>query len=142
MFWFCFPVTIRALSRAGLNVPAQHLTGNAEDNATFLAEHNSLMIKPMDDEQNQNITINLRTPSEVQKTIEQAHIFNQRVLLKNYHESFDLHILMIGYKMVTAAIRRPAEIIGDGQHNIDELINTQNRRRQTATDNESRIPKT
>lgn len=50
-------------------------------------------------------------------------------------------MLVIGYEVVAAAIRRPAEIIGDGRHSIGELIDAQSRRRQAATGGESRIPK-
>jgi D-alanine-D-alanine ligase-like ATP-grasp enzyme len=42
--------------------------------------------------------------------------------------------------VVAAAIRRPAEVVGDGAHSIRQLIETQSRRRQAATDGESRIP--
>ncbi|MNO79431.1 Cyanophycin synthetase [compost metagenome] len=48
--------------------------------------------------------------------------------------------MVIGYEVVAAAIRRPAEVIGDGRHSIRELIEAQSRRRQAATGGESRIP--
>ncbi len=47
---------------------------------------------------------------------------------------------MIGFQVVAAAIRRPAEVIGDGRHTIKQLIEAQSRRRAAATDGESRIP--
>ena len=48
--------------------------------------------------------------------------------------------MVIGFEVVAAAIRRPAEVVGDGSHTIRELIETQSRRRQAATGGESRIP--
>jgi len=48
--------------------------------------------------------------------------------------------VVIGYEVVAAAIRRPAEVVGDGSHSIRQLIETQSRRRQAATGGESRIP--
>ncbi|WP_439858852.1 N-acetylglutaminylglutamine synthetase [Pseudomonas sp. MBLB4136] len=134
-------LTHRALERAGLSLPAQRLAGNAEENAAFLAEHGRLVVKPVDGEQGQGVAVDLRTPGEVQEAIERARVFDGRVLLESFHEGFDLRILVIGFEVVAAAIRRPAEVIGDGRHSIGDLIDAQSRRRQAATDGESRIPK-
>lgn len=134
-------LTHRTLARAGLHLPAQRLAGSAEDNAAFLAEHGSLVVKPVDGEQGQGVAVDLRTPLDVQDAIERASTFDSRVLLESFHPGFDLRILVIGFAVVAAAIRRPAEVIGDGQHSIGELIDAQSRRRQAATEGESRIPK-
>ncbi|MBS7660922.1 N-acetylglutaminylglutamine synthetase [Pseudomonas lalucatii] len=134
-------LTHRALERAGLRLPAQRLAGSAEENAAFLAEHGSLVVKPVDGEQGQGVAVDLRSPGEVQEAIERARVFDGRVLLESYHEGFDLRILVIGYEVVAAAIRRPAEVVGDGRHSIGDLIDAQSRRRQAATGGESRIPK-
>ncbi|MDH1262605.1 MULTISPECIES: N-acetylglutaminylglutamine synthetase [unclassified Pseudomonas] len=134
-------LTHRALSRAGLSLPAQRLAGSAEENAAFLAEHGSVVVKPVDGEQGQGVAVDLRTPGEVQAAIERALPFDNRVLLESYHEGFDLRIVVIGFEVVAAAIRRPAEIVGDGRHSVGDLIDVQSRRRQAATSGESRIPK-
>ena len=60
--------------------------------------------------------------------------------LESYHPGQDLRIVVIGYEVVAAAIRRPAEVIGDGRNSIGALIEAQSRRRQAATGGESRIP--
>ena len=133
-------LTHRALERAGLRQPAQRLAGSAEDNAAFLAEHGSIVVKPVDGEQGQGVAVDLRTEKAVQEAIERARRFDQRVLLESYHRGQDLRIVVIGYQMVAAAIRHPAEVIGDGVHSIGALIETQSRRRQAATSGESRIP--
>ncbi len=134
-------LTHRTLARAGLRLPAQRLAGNAEENAAFLAEHGSLVVKPVDGEQGQGVAVDLRSPAEVQAAIERAQPFDSRVLLESFHPGLDLRILVIGFEVVAAAIRRPAEVVGDGRHSIGELIDAQSRRRQAATDGESRIPK-
>ncbi|MBU1332017.1 MAG: N-acetylglutaminylglutamine synthetase [Gammaproteobacteria bacterium] len=134
-------LTHRTLARAGLSLPAQRLAGNAEENAAFLAEHQRVVVKPVDGEQGQGVSVDLSTPAEVQAAIERAQPFDSRVLLESFHEGYDLRILVIGYEVVAAAIRRPAEVVGDGRHSIGDLIDAQSRRRQAATDGESRIPK-
>ncbi|WJN61229.1 N-acetylglutaminylglutamine synthetase [Pseudomonas sp. SO81] len=133
-------LTHRALERAGLRQPAQRLAGSAEENTAFLAEHGSIVVKPVDGEQGQGVAVDLRTAQAVQDAIERARRFDQRVLLESYHCGQDLRIVVIGYQMVAAAIRHPAEVIGDGVHTIGALIEAQSRRRQAATSGESRIP--
>ena len=134
-------LTHRTLARAGLRLPAQSLAGSAEENTAFLAEHGSLVVKPVDGEQGQGVAVDLRSSAEVQAAIERAQPFDSRVLLESFHPGLDLRILVIGFEVVAAAIRRPAEVVGDGRHSIGELIDAQSRRRQAATDGESRIPK-
>ncbi|MCQ9724220.1 ATP-grasp domain-containing protein [Pseudomonas aeruginosa] len=133
-------LTHRALQHAGLRQPQQRLAGSAEENAAFLAEHGSLVVKPVDGEQGQGVAVDLRTADEVEEAIEAARHFDSRVLLESYHAGHDLRVLVIGYEVVAAAIRRPAAVIGDGRHSIRELIEAQSRRRQAATGGESRIP--
>ncbi len=133
-------LTHRALARAGLKQPQQRLAGSAEENAAFLAEHGRVVVKPVNGEQGQGVAVDLRTESAVRQAIEHARRFDQRVLLESYHEGHDLRIVVIGFQVVAAAIRHPAEVIGDGVHTIGALIEAQSRRRQAATGGESRIP--
>ncbi|PNG34792.1 GNAT family acetyltransferase [Pseudomonas protegens] len=133
-------LTHKVLKDAGLNLPAQQLAGNADDNLEFLDEHQRVVVKPLDGEQGQGVAVDLSTIEEVQRAIDQARRFDSRVLLESFHEGLDLRILVIGFEVVAAAIRRPAEIIGDGRHSIGALIEARSRRRQAATGGESKIP--
>jgi GNAT-family acetyltransferase (TIGR03103 family) len=133
-------LTHRALDRAGLRQPQQRLAGSVQENAAFLEEHTALVVKPVDGEQGQGVAVDLRTAEEVEEAIAHARQFDTRVILESYHPGQDLRIVVIGYEVVAAAIRRPAEVIGDGRHSIRKLIEAQSRRRQAATGGESRIP--
>ncbi|MBD8622274.1 MULTISPECIES: N-acetylglutaminylglutamine synthetase [unclassified Pseudomonas] len=133
-------LTHKVLRAAGLSLPAQQLAGSADDNQDFLDEHGRVVVKPLDGEQGNGVAVDLSTLDEVQQAIEHARQFDSRVLLESFHEGVDLRIVVIGYEMVAAAIRRPAQIIGDGHTDIGTLIDVQSRRRQAATGGESRIP--
>ncbi|MDF2487966.1 MAG: GNAT-family acetyltransferase [Pseudomonas sp.] len=133
-------LTQKTLHAADLRVPAQQLAGNADDNLAFLEEHGAVVVKPLDGEQGNGVAVNLTTLEEINQAIEQARRFDSRVLLESFHEGLDLRIVVIGYEVVAAAIRHPAEVIGDGVHDIKTLIEAQSRRRQAATGGESRIP--
>ena len=133
-------LTHKVLNAAGLKLPAQQLAGSADDNLEFLDEHRRIVVKPLDGEQGQGVAVDLQHIEEVQQAIEAARQFDSRVLLESFHQGLDLRILVIGFEVVAAAIRRPAEVTGDGQHSIGALIEAQSRRRQAATDGESKIP--
>ncbi|NBB08135.1 N-acetylglutaminylglutamine synthetase [Pseudomonas sp. SLFW] len=133
-------LTNKVLKAAGLELPVQQLAGNADDNLGFLDEHARIVVKPVDGEQGQGVAVDLRTIEDVQAAVERARQFDSRVLLESFHEGFDLRIVVIGFDVVAAAIRRPAEIMGDGRHTIGQLIEAQSRRRAAATGGESKIP--
>ncbi|HAF91813.1 MAG TPA: N-acetylglutaminylglutamine synthetase [Pseudomonas sp.] len=133
-------LTHRTLARAGIRLPAQQLAASAQDNAAFLAEHGSVVVKPVNGEQGQGVAVDLRDAEALEHAVERARQFDGRVLLESYHPGLDLRIVVIGYEVVAAAIRRPAQVIGDGRNTIGALIEAQSRRRQAATGGESRIP--
>lgn len=133
-------LTHRTLARAGIRLPAQQLAASAQDNAAFLAEHGSVVVKPVNGEQGQGVAVDLRGAEALEHAVERARQFDGRVLLESYHPGLDLRIVVIGYEVVAAAIRRPAQVIGDGRNTIGALIEAQSRRRQAATGGESRIP--
>jgi GNAT-family acetyltransferase (TIGR03103 family) len=133
-------LTNKVLRAAGLELPVQQLAGNADDNLAFLDEHERVVVKPVDGEQGQGVAVDLRTIEDVQAAVERARQFDSRVLLESFHEGLDLRIVVIGFDVVAAAIRRPAEIMGDGRHTIEQLIEAQSRRRAAATGGESKIP--
>jgi len=133
-------LTNKVLKAAGLQLPVQQLAGNGDDNLAFLDEHERIVVKPVDGEQGQGVAVDLRTIEDVQAAVERARQFDSRVLLESFHEGFDLRIVVIGFDVVAAAIRRPAEIMGDGRHTVGQLIEAQSRRRAAATSGESKIP--
>ncbi|MFQ6576151.1 N-acetylglutaminylglutamine synthetase [Pseudomonas sp. UM16] len=133
-------LTHKVLNNAGLQLPAQQLAGNADDNLAFLEDHGAVVVKPLDGEQGQGVAVNLTSLEEINQAVENARRFDSNVLLESFHEGLDLRIVVIGFEVVAAAIRHPAQIVGDGQHAVGALIEAQSRRRQAATGGESRIP--
>jgi len=133
-------VTQRALAAAGLQVPAQQLAGAAEDDGAFLAAHGRIVVKPVDGEQGQGITVDVRTPEDMQEAVKRARRFGERVLLEQFCAGEDLRVVVIDHQVVAAAVRKPAAVVGDGQSSIETLVRKQSRRRAAATGGESRIP--
>lgn len=133
-------VTHRWLSQAGLNTPAFQLADSAEGNRAFLEEHGRVVIKPAIGEQGKGISVGIDNEADLLDAIRRARRFCNRVLLESYHPGQDLRVVVINFRVVAAAIRRPAQIRGDGIHDARTLIEKQSRRRAAATGGESWIP--
>ena len=86
------------------------------------------------------ISVDVREPDELMRAIEAARRVCETVILEEYCAGEDLRIVVIDFEVVAAAIRRPPRVIGTGQDDIAELIQTQSRRRRAATGGESSIP--
>lgn len=128
------------LSQHGLQVPAQQEAGDRAANERFLQQHERLVVKPMRGEQGAGISVDVRTKVELKAAIAGAEQVCDRVLLEEFVEGEDLRIIVINKEVVAAAVRKPASVVGTGQHTVAELIEKQSRRRAAATDGESHIP--
>jgi GNAT-family acetyltransferase (TIGR03103 family) len=133
-------VTRRLLHAAGLNVPDQRLAASDADNAEFLEKHKALVVKPARGEQGRGISVNIDSEDALKAAIARARRTCETVLLEQYCEGDDLRVIVIDFRIVAAAIRRPPEIEGTGELTVSELIEKQSRRRAAATGGESRIP--
>ncbi len=133
-------VTRRLLAAAGLQVPRGRAATTPEADAAFLAEVGEVVVKPVRGEQGVGITVGVTDAEALQRAVEHARASCPEVLLEQRCEGDDLRVVVIGYQVVAAAVRRAATVVGDGRHRVEELIVTQSRRRASATGGESRIP--
>tara|TARA_Y100000815_G_scaffold178577_1_gene162689 strand:- start:24734 stop:26572 length:1839 start_codon:yes stop_codon:yes gene_type:complete len=134
-------VTRRIVSAAGVRVPEQLADGASPDEiAEFVKRCGRVVVKPARGEQGRGISVGLSDMAEVEDAIEAARKVSDVVLLEEYVQGEDLRLIVINYRVVAAAIRRPPVIVGDGERTVRELIEAQSRRRKAATGGESRIP--
>jgi GNAT-family acetyltransferase (TIGR03103 family) len=133
-------VTRRIVERAGLRVPRGRSATFDEADAAFLAEVGEVVVKPARGEQGQGITVGVASVEDLDRAVALARRHCSEVLLEECVAGEDLRVLVIDHRVVAAAVRRPAGIVGTGRHTITELIQTQSRRRSVATGGESRIP--
>lgn len=133
-------LTRRILLKAGLQVPAEQAAGEPAENSAFLERHERLVVKPSHGEQGAGVSVDVRTPEELEAAVAQARTEDNRILLEEYVAGEDLRIIVIDYETVAAAVRRPPQVTGTGRHTIAQLIGKQSRRREAATGGESRIP--
>ncbi|KQQ82116.1 N-acetylglutaminylglutamine synthetase [Aureimonas sp. Leaf324] len=134
-------VTRRLVEDAGVAVPEQIVAGEEEAAiADLLARHGSVVVKPARGEQGRGIAVGLETIEAVRSGIEVAKRECERVLIEACFSGEDLRLVVIDFRLVAAAIRRPPCVVGDGRSTARELIERLSRRRAAATGGESRVP--
>jgi GNAT-family acetyltransferase (TIGR03103 family) len=132
--------TRRIVGDAGITVPRGRLATFDADDHTFLADVGDVVVKPTRGEQGKGITVGVDGADDLDRALARAREQHPEVLIEQRAKGDDLRLVVIDGKVVAAAVRRPAEIIGTGHHTVRELIETQSRRRAAATGGESRIP--
>ena len=133
-------VTRRVVERAGVRVPEQIEFESRAQLAEFLERHKTLVIKPARGEQGRGVAVGIDDLDEAMLAVERARAHCDRVLVETCVQGEDLRLVVIDYKVVAAALRRPARVVGDGRSTVRELIASQSRRRAAATGGESKIP--
>lgn len=133
-------LTRRLLQEAGLSVPDQMVADGLRKNREFLKHYQSIVVKPATGEQGTGVSVDVRTPKEMDSAIIFAGKFGDHVILEQYVKGEDLRIVLINYEVVAAAVRHPPRITGTGHHTIAQLIERQSQRRARLTGGESRIP--
>jgi GNAT-family acetyltransferase (TIGR03103 family) len=133
-------VTQRILKQAGLRVPEQREADGGPGDIDFLKMCKSVVVKPADGEQGAGISVDVRSGRELRAAIRTARHHDETVLIERYCPGDDLRIVVIGYKVVAAALRKPPVVVGDGKSTVRELIDKLSRRRAAATGGESTIP--
>lgn len=133
-------VTRRVVARAGVTVPDQVDADDRDSIAAMLKKHGSLVVKPSRGEQGRGVAVGLEDMAAVETAVGAARGICDRVLVEQCVAGEDLRLVVIDHRVVAAAVRRPARVVGDGAMTIRELIEHQSRRRAAATGGESTIP--
>jgi GNAT-family acetyltransferase (TIGR03103 family) len=135
-------VTRRIMERAGVRVPrgATVTEDDLEAGRTLLAECGEVVVKPARGEQGRGITVGVREEAALDRAVRLAQHYCPDVLVEELVEGQDLRVVVIDHEVVAAAVRRPAEVVGDGRSPVTDLVRSTSRRRERATGGESSIP--
>ncbi|MCU1668363.1 MAG: Glutathione synthase [Blastococcus sp.] len=135
-------LTRRVMQRAGVRVArgAVAAEGDLGDASALLRECGEVVVKPARGEQGRGITVGVSDDAGLARAVDLALQFCPDVLVEELVQGDDLRVVVIDRDVVAAAVRRPAEVVGDGRRPVEELIRSTSRRRERATGGESRIP--
>lgn len=81
-----------------------------------------LVVKPIDGNHGRGITVNIQNYDEALTAFHEAKKVSRKVIIEKYITGFDYRLLVINNKLVAAAKRTPAHVIGDGRSTIRELV--------------------
>ena len=85
-----------------------------------------LVIKPIDGNHGRGITININNWDDAVAGLEAAKKISRSVIVEKFITGDDYRLLVIDNKLVAAALRTPAHVIGDGKSTIQELVDVVN----------------
>lgn len=86
-----------------------------------------LVIKPINGNHGRGITININNWDDALEGFKAAKEISRSVIVEKYITGDDYRLLVIDYKLVAAALRTPAHVVGDGKSTIQELIDEINK---------------
>ena len=111
----------------GLPVPKQRLVRSSSD-AKRAADRIGfpVVLKPLSGNHGRGVSINLKTPEEIEVAFEKAREHGRNVIVEGYLEGYDHRLLVVDGELVAAAKRMPGHVAGDGKHTIGQLVDIVN----------------
>lgn len=87
-----------------------------------------LVIKPVDGNHGRGITVNIQNYDDALEAfnIAKKSSKNGAIIVEKFITGLDYRLLVINHKLVAAAVRTPAHVIGDGRSTVQELIDIVN----------------
>ena len=85
------------------------------------------VLKPVSGNHGRGITTNIQTEEDALIAFGPAQAVSRKVIVERYITGDDYRLLVIDYKLVAAAKRTPAHVIGDGKSTVRELVDEVNK---------------
>lgn len=85
-----------------------------------------IVLKPLDGNHGRGQSINVTSWEAAVEGLVEAQKISSRVIVEKFITGYDFRILVINSKLVAAARRVPASVIGDGETSIQALIDKEN----------------
>lgn len=111
----------------GLPVPEQRYVRNAKE-AVSAAERIGypVVVKPVDGNHGRGVSVNLGTDRDIEDAFDKAADQGSGVIVEQMIPGADHRLLVVDGKLVAAAKRVPARVVGDGRLTIEELVEKEN----------------
>ncbi len=120
-------LTKKMLDDAAIPVPNGGLVVDDEDLEYVIRKIGyPIVLKPLDGNHGRGQSINVNDWETAKIGLEYAQKVSRKVIVEKYVTGFDFRVLVINHKMIAAARRVPAHVIGDGEFNIQRLIDKEN----------------
>lgn len=120
-------LTKKMLEDAAIPVPSGDLVVDEEGLQHVVKKIGyPLVLKPLDGNHGKGASINVKDYETALVGLEHAQKYSRKVIVEKYITGYDFRVLVINHRMVAAARRVPAHVMGDGELNIQQLIDKEN----------------
>lgn len=120
-------LTKKMLDDAAIPVPTGDLVTDEEGLESVIRKIGyPIVLKPLDGNHGKGSSINVNDWEAAKIGLQHAQNYGPKVIVERYITGYDFRVLVINHKMVAAARRVPAHIVGDGEKNIQQLIDKEN----------------
>lgn len=114
------------LADAGLPVPRGAVVRSVDEALALRMLRFPLVIKPLDGNHGRGVTTGIASAAAIPAAYALAAAHSRRVIVEEHLPGEDHRILVVDGRMVAAARRLPARVVGDGRRSIAELIDAIN----------------
>jgi cyanophycin synthetase len=119
--------TKRMLDMASIPVASGNISVDEEDLEACIKKIGyPIVIKPLDGNHGKGASINVTNWEDAVSGLAYAQKYSRRVIVEKFITGFDFRVLIIDNKLVAAAKRVPAHVIGNGKDSLQQLIDTTN----------------
>lgn len=121
-------LTRELLRAVGVPVPLGRPVSSADDAWQAALDLGlPVVVKPRYGNHGRGVATNLATREQVDKAYAAAREESRHIMVEQFIEGLDHRLLVIGDRLIAAAIRQPAQVVGDGRSTITELVAEVNR---------------
>ena len=95
---------------------------------SLFSKGKKVVLKPLDAAHGHGVSVGIIGSDTLDSAYENAKLYSESVLVQEHLEDkVDLRLTCIDHKFVAGLVRLPAQVTGDGQSTVEELINQENK---------------
>lgn len=130
------------LAELSLPVPRGTCVTNIYDALEFLDRMGGpLVVKPVDGNHGRAVTLGVESHDALVDAFERASMVSRKVIIEEQVHGLDYRVLVVNGKVVAAAQRTPAHVIGDGCSTLSRLVELENRNANRASGHAAALSK-
>ena len=115
--------TNRILGDLGLPVPKQAVVYRFRRAVAAAKKvEYPVVLKPLNANHGRGVTTDIRNEEQLEKAYDKAKEHSDGVIIETFLEGLDHRLLVVGGKLIAAAKRVPAHVVGDGRSTVEELV--------------------